>query len=54
MVNTDEIRWKQRLDNFGKALFQLDDACNRDEYTDLERQGWCRYLNFLLGLLGTF
>ena len=50
MVNTDEIRWKQRLDNFGKALFQLDDACNRDEYTDLERAGLVQIFEFSFGL----
>ncbi len=46
MSNTDEIRWKQRLDNFGKALSQLDEACAKDEYTDLERAGLVQMFEF--------
>ena len=37
--NTDEQRWKQRLENFGRVLSRLDDACNMDSYSDLERVG---------------
>ena len=39
MSNTDEGRWQQRLDNFSKALSQLDEACEQDSYTNLERAG---------------
>ena len=39
MTNTDQRRWHQRLDRFGAALAQLDKACNKDSYTDLERAG---------------
>ncbi len=39
MSNTDEIRWQQRLENFGKALSQLEAACDKKEYSDLERAG---------------
>ena len=39
MTNTDEKRWRQRLENFGSALARLDDACKQDLYTDLERAG---------------
>lgn len=46
MVNTDEIRWQQRLDNFGKALSRLEDACNKDEYTDLEQAGLVQIFEF--------
>lgn len=46
MSNTDEIRWKQRLDNFSKALSRLDDACAEDEYTDLERAGLVQMFEF--------
>ena len=46
MSNTDEIRWQQRLDNFSKALSQLDDACERDSYTDLERAGLVQIFEF--------
>lgn len=34
-----EVRWLQRLDSFGAALSQLDKACAKDSYTDLERAG---------------
>lgn len=46
MSNTDEIRWQQRLDNFGKALSQLDGACEQDSYTDLERAGLVQTFEF--------
>ena len=39
MANSDETRWKQRLENFGKALAQLEAACRQDRYSDLERAG---------------
>lgn len=39
MMNTDQRRWQQRLNNFGSALAQLDKACEQDSYTDLERAG---------------
>ncbi len=39
MSNTDEIRWQQRLENFQKALTQLERACQKEEYSDLERAG---------------
>ena len=34
-----EVHWLQRLDRFGGALAQLDQACAKDSYTDLERAG---------------
>lgn len=46
MSNTDEIRWQQRLDNFSKALSQLDKACEQDSYTDLERAGLVQTFEF--------
>ena len=39
MSNSDEIRWIQRLEHFGKALSRLTEACHRDQYDDLERAG---------------
>lgn len=39
MSNADEIRWKQRLANFEKAMAQLEAACEEEDYTDLERAG---------------
>jgi len=46
MSNADEIRWKQRLDNFGKALAQLETACRRDTLSDLERAGLVQVFEF--------
>ena len=46
MSNTDEIRWQQRLENFGKALSQLDEACEQNSYTDLERAGLVQTFEF--------
>lgn len=39
MGQGNEVRWLQRLDSFGAALSQLDKACAKDSYTDLERAG---------------
>ncbi len=46
MSNTDEIRWQQRLDNFGKAIAQLEAACQQREYSDLERAGLVQMFEF--------
>lgn len=46
MSNTDEIRWQQRLQNFGKALTQLEAACAQKEYSDLERAGLVQIFEF--------
>ena len=32
-------RWELRLENFGKALYQLQKACERETYTELEGLG---------------
>lgn len=50
MANSDEIRWQQRLENFGKALARLETACNQDEYSDLERAGLVQMFEFTLEL----
>lgn len=39
MSNYDEIRWKQRFENFSKALKQLQTACEQNSYNDLELAG---------------
>jgi len=44
--NTDEVRWHQRLENFRKALAQLEAACDLDEYSDLERAGLVQTFEF--------
>ena len=50
MSNTDEMRWKQRLDNFGIALGQLDKACKQSSYTNLERAGLVKTFEFCFEL----
>lgn len=39
MSNSDELRWKQRLDNYRAALARLTEACELEEYSDLELAG---------------
>ena len=46
MSNADEIRWQQRLENFGKAMAQLEAACSKDKLTDLERAGLVQMFEF--------
>ena len=46
MSNSDEIRWQQRLENFQKALAQLEAACDLIEYSDLERAGLVQMFEF--------
>ena len=50
MSNSDERRWQQRLDNFGAALAQLTDACQRERYDDLERAGLIKTFEFCFEL----
>jgi len=50
MSNTDEIRWQQRLENFGKALSQLEAACEKEDYSDLERAGLVQMFEFTFEL----
>ena len=50
MSSTDEMRWKQRLESFGTALAQLDEACKQDSYTDLERAGLVKTFEFCFEL----
>lgn len=50
MANSDEIRWQQRFENFGKALTQLESACNQAEYSDLERAGLVQMFEFTMEL----
>ncbi len=50
MANSDETRWKQRLENFGKALAQLEAACRQDRYSDLERAGLVQMFEFTMEL----
>ena len=50
MSNADELRWQQRLDNFGAALAQLTSACERERYDDLERAGLIKTFEFCFEL----
>ena len=50
MSNSDEIRWRQRLENFAKALAQLGKACEQDSYSDLERAGMVQMFEFTFEL----
>ncbi len=50
MANSDEIRWQQRFENFGKALTQLESACDQEEYSDLERAGLVQMFEFTMEL----
>ena len=51
MANSDEMRWRQRLENFGKALAQLDAACALTNYSDLERAGLVQMFEFSFELM---
>jgi nucleotidyltransferase substrate binding protein (TIGR01987 family) len=50
MSNTDEIRWRQRLDNFLQAMGQLNEACMKRGYTKLERAGLIQTFEFTFEL----
>ena len=50
MGNADEIRWRQRLDNFSAALAQLSAACHKPDLTDLERGGLVQAFEFSFAL----
>ena len=40
MSDSNRTRWQQKLERFSKALSQLDRACQKDSYTDLEFLGF--------------
>ncbi len=46
MSNSDEIRWQQRHNNFMNALSRLKDACDLDEYSELELAGLIQTFEF--------
>ena len=50
MSSSDDRRWQQRLDNFGAALAQLTNACERERYDDLERAGLIKTFEFCFEL----
>lgn len=46
MSNNDTIRWLQRLEHFETALAKLTDACNRENYSELELAGVIQFFVF--------
>ena len=50
VTSTDEQRWRQRLASFGTALARLDEACEQDSYSNLERAGLARTFEFTFEL----
>ena len=50
MSNVDETRWRLRLERFGLALAQLNQACDQDTYSNLERAGLIKTFEFCFEL----
>lgn len=50
MANSSERRWRQRHENFGKALKQLEAACRKKSYSELELAGLVKMFEFTLEL----
>ncbi len=46
MSSAENIRWRQRLESFRKALAQLEAACELEEYSELERAGLVQMFAF--------
>ena len=46
----NDIRWMQRFDNFEKAFFRLEEAMNRSDLNELERNGLVQRFEFTLEL----
>ncbi len=50
MSNSDEVRWRQRLESFAAALARLNEACDQERYSDLERAGLIKTFEFCFEL----
>ena len=50
MGHPEELRWKQRHNNFGKALGQLEAACAKPDFSELERAGLVQVFEFTFEL----
>lgn len=46
MKNLNEARWQQRLENYLAALAQLTNACQLEDYDDLQRAGLIKTFEF--------
>ena len=49
---SNENRWIQRLQNLNKAFKRLHDACDQDEYNELEVRDWFRPMSSRLNFAG--
>ena len=47
---SNENRWRQRLQNLNKAFKRLEDACDQDEYNELEIAGLIQTYEFTFEL----
>jgi nucleotidyltransferase substrate binding protein (TIGR01987 family) len=50
MANKDEIRWRQRFENFERAWTQLSAACAQSSYSELELAGLVQMFEFTFEL----
>lgn len=50
MSTVDETRWKQRFVHFSRAVTQLKLACDKNEYSVLERAGLIQIFEFTFEL----
>lgn len=46
MADSEDIRWRQRLDNLNQATAQFEAACSLESYSDLERAGLIQVFQF--------
>jgi nucleotidyltransferase substrate binding protein (TIGR01987 family) len=49
-MNTRDVRWKQRFQNFEKAFLRLKEAMELEELNELERNGLIQRFEFTLDL----
>jgi nucleotidyltransferase substrate binding protein (TIGR01987 family) len=49
-MKTNDVRWKQRFQNFEKAYLRLKEAMELEELTELERNGLIQRFEFTLDL----
>ena len=49
-MSSEHIRWKQRFDNFQRAFFRLQEAMEKTDLNELERNGLVQRFEFSLEL----
>ncbi|WP_319780048.1 HI0074 family nucleotidyltransferase substrate-binding subunit [Maridesulfovibrio sp.] len=49
-MNSQEVRWHQRFENFSRALNELTEACKQDSFSNLERSGLIKTFEFTFEL----